>query len=129
MNGTPIPTILSVAGLKELNGMTPIPVTYGQLVTVTIQTSATAVIDDIIVSIVHMGFITHSQHMSSRYIKLKIENLIPTDTGYVIDVTMPPNGNMLPPGRHNYLFVTYKGTPAVSAVEVKLQKAVAQPPA
>nr|CAG8561379.1 5266_t:CDS:2 [Entrophospora candida] len=123
LNGTPRPTILSVAGLKELNGINPIPVTFGQLVTVTIQISATAVPDDIIVSLVHMGFITHSQHMSSRYIRLKVENLIPTDIGYAIDVTMPPNGNMFPPGRHHYLFVTYKGTPAASAVEVKLQKA------
>jgi hypothetical protein len=129
LNGTPKPVIKSLAGLSELNGMTAIPVTYSQLVTVIIDLvdpTTTVTANDFIVSLIHMGFMTHSQHMSSRYVKLKVENLIHTETGYAIDITMPPNPNIFIPGRHNYLFVTYKGTPAVTAVEVNLQKAAPQ---
>ncbi|CAG8521551.1 13791_t:CDS:2, partial [Acaulospora morrowiae] len=119
LNGVPRPTIKSVAGLSTFNTLTAISVTYGQTITVLVDLNDNS--PTFTAAIIHKGFITHSQHMSARYVSLKVESKIPTKTGYAIDVTLPPNPNIMPPGRHIYLYVLNKGTPADTGVELNLQ--------
>ncbi|CAG8713680.1 7788_t:CDS:2, partial [Acaulospora colombiana] len=110
LNGVPRPTVKNIAGFATFNTLTAIPVTYGQTITVLVDVNDNSA--NFTACIIHKGFITHSQHMSARYVSLKVENTIPTKTGYAIDVTLPPNPNIIPPGRHIYLYVLNKGTPA-----------------
>ncbi|CAG8657068.1 14512_t:CDS:2 [Funneliformis caledonium] len=116
LNGNPIPTITKVAGHKNLNGDKAVPVTYEQKISVSVDIDSSDT--EFTASLSHMGFITHSQHMSARVVTLKVENVRKSESGFTMDITMPPNSNMFPPGRHNYLFVLNKGTPAKSAIEL-----------
>nr|CAG8539011.1 1514_t:CDS:2 [Entrophospora candida] len=113
--------IKSVAGTSDLNAVhIKTRVSYGQVITVIVETDDEE--PQFTASIIHMGFITHSTHMSSRIILLKIQQLIRIDGGFAVDLTMPPNSNTLPPGRHHYLYVLNKGIPAVTAVEIDIRE-------
>lgn len=120
LKGIPRPKITKVADHIKLNDEEAIPVKYGETVPVSIDIDADEV--ELTASISHMGFVTHSQHMSARVVKLKIENIKKTDTGFTMDITMPPHENIFPPGRHIYLFILNKGTPGISAIELNLKR-------
>jgi hypothetical protein len=116
LNGIPRPEIKKVAGHNKLNEENAIPVTYDQKISVEIDIDSDDV--ELTASLSHMGFVTHSQHMSARVVKLKVENVQRSETGYTMDITIPPNSNIFPPGRHNYLFILNKGTPGKTAIEL-----------
>uniref|UniRef100_A0A1D1YFG3 Galactose oxidase n=1 Tax=Anthurium amnicola TaxID=1678845 RepID=A0A1D1YFG3_9ARAE len=118
LNGVPRPTITKVDGHSKLNGVDAVPLKYGQKISVSVEVSSSH--GEFTASMSHMGFVTHSQHMSSRVVELKVENVQKTESGYTMDITTPPNSNMITPGRHNYLFVMNKGTPAKTAIEVQM---------
>nr|CAG8596440.1 1178_t:CDS:10 [Entrophospora candida] len=116
--------ITSVAGKTSLNKDTAILVKFNQVVKVLVETTTTDV--DFTGALIHSGFVTHSTHMSQRYVALKIKKTSLTSNAakkvFTLDVVMPPNGNMMPPGRHHYLFINNKGVPAATAIEINLQK-------
>ncbi|CAG8714442.1 399_t:CDS:2, partial [Cetraspora pellucida] len=120
LNGTPRPTIRSIAGTTAFNSMIPIQTTYGEIVTILIN------LDDptanIAAALIHHGFATHSQHMSARYVSLQIKNQTQIPSGYSVDVILPPYPNIMPPGRHTYLYILNKGTPANTAIEINLKR-------
>jgi len=119
----PIATIKSVAGKTKLN-QGAILVKYNQISKVTLQISTKDV--NFSAAVVRFGFITHSTNMSQRYVvaTIKSTTLVSTVNGistFELDVLMPPNGNMIPPGR-NYLFINNKGVPSTTAIEINIQK-------
>ncbi|CAG8722527.1 24280_t:CDS:2, partial [Gigaspora rosea] len=120
LTGAPRATMKTVAGLTSINGLTAIEVKFNQIVTIVIDSKVPsgAVFT---ACLIHNGFVTHSNHMSQRMVVLKVDSVIPTSTGYAIDVVMPPNPNIMPMGRHNYLYVLSNGVPADTAVEVDLK--------
>ncbi|CAI2182707.1 12086_t:CDS:2 [Funneliformis geosporum] len=110
-------TITSVAG-KTLLNKGAIRVKYNKVVPVTVT------IDDpnavFSAALVHYGFVTHSVHMSQRYVVCTVKNVVKKSNGVVtMDVIMPPNGNMIAPGR-NYLYINNKGVPGITAIEVMI---------
>ncbi|CAG8615836.1 5661_t:CDS:2 [Paraglomus occultum] len=116
----PQPVITAVAGSTILNSETPIRVKYGTKIIVTATVSTSAGNPQFTAALMNHGFSTHSQHMSMRYVKIKVKSV--TQAGNVFNalVEMPPNGNIMPPGRV-YLYLLNKGKPAKTAVEVFLQ--------
>jgi hypothetical protein len=121
--GVPIATIKSVGGKTTLN-QGAIPVRYNQISIVTVEVAA-SIGNVFTAALVRFGFVTHSTNMSQRYVVTSVKNttLISTVDGkstFKLDVLMPPNGNMIPPGR-NYLFINNKGVPGTTAVEVNIQ--------
>ncbi|CAJ0752012.1 16314_t:CDS:10 [Entrophospora sp. SA101] len=123
-NDVPGHKITSVAGKTLLNKDTAILVKFNQVVKVLVETTTTDV--NFTGALVHFGFVTHSTHMSQRYVATKIKktSLISNAAKkvFALDVEMPPNGNMMPPGRHHYLYINNKGVPAATAIEINLQK-------
>ncbi|CAG8495924.1 6376_t:CDS:2, partial [Cetraspora pellucida] len=109
-----------IKGTKTFNSLTSIQVKYGETVTITMKLDDH--IANITASLIHHGFSTHSQHMSSRYVSLKTENQVPIKSGYAVDVTLPPHPNIMPPGRHNYIYILNRGTPANTAIEINLKR-------
>ncbi|CAJ0628447.1 15041_t:CDS:1 [Entrophospora sp. SA101] len=111
-------------GKTLLNKDTAILVKFNQVVKVLVETTTTDV--NFTGALVHFGFVTHSTHMSQRYVATKIKktSLISNAAKkvFALDVEMPPNGNMMPPGRHHYLYINNKGVPAATAIEINLQK-------
>ncbi|CAG8576544.1 5308_t:CDS:2 [Cetraspora pellucida] len=120
LNGTPRPIIRSIAGTTAFNSIIPIQTTYGEVVTIAINLNDPNA--KITAALIHHGFVTHSQHMSARYVSLRIKNQIPIPSGYAIDVILPPHPNIMPPGRHTYIYILNKGTPANTAIEINLER-------
>ncbi|CAG8453981.1 14976_t:CDS:2 [Cetraspora pellucida] len=116
-NSPPCPTCAT-----SINGLTAIVVNYNQVVTIVVDLNLQSGVT-FTACLIHHGFVTHSNHMSQRMVVLKVESVIPTDKGYAIDVTMPPNENMMPPGRNTYLYILSNGVPADTAAEVDLRSA------
>ncbi|GBB85579.1 hypothetical protein RclHR1_12070010 [Rhizophagus clarus] len=111
------PTITSVANNNILN-KGAIGVNYNTAVPVTVS------IDDpnpvFSAALVHYGFITHSVHMSQRYVGCSVQNVTNLSNGlYSMNVIMPPNGNIIVPGR-NYLYINNNDVPGITAIEVML---------
>ncbi|CAH1762033.1 8466_t:CDS:10 [Entrophospora sp. SA101] len=105
------PSILTVAGYN-LNSVTllahykqSLEITFKLTVTNFQQTLLTA-------SIIHFGFVTHSQHMSQRYVELAITLVQPPATAdsnvYKITVDMPPDQTIFPPAP-SFLALLYDG--------------------
>jgi len=122
--GIPVHRIKSVAGKTTLNNGA-ILVKFNTNVKVSVETTTSDV--KFSAALIHFGFVTHSTHMSQRYVGIKITNttLVSTIDNkrlFQLNVLMPPNGNIMPPGRHHYLFINNKGTPGATAIEVNLQK-------
>ncbi|CAG8549769.1 4574_t:CDS:2 [Ambispora leptoticha] len=120
----PRPTIISLAG-TEILGAHPIPITYSQLLDVKISFKDIrfAATPEFTAAIIHFGFVTHSQHMSQRYVKLRVSNVRKDMTSlsskYTITVETPPNSNIIAPGP-SYLFVLSNGVPAERSAHVLL---------
>ncbi|RUS16378.1 glyoxal oxidase N-terminus-domain-containing protein [Endogone sp. FLAS-F59071] len=63
---------------------------------------------DVRVALIHPGFVTHSLHMSQRYVVLGSRVI---NDGTQLEIVAPPNNNLFPPGPA-WLFVTNQGVPA-----------------
>jgi hypothetical protein len=109
-------TIESVAGNTELN-KGAINVNYNTVVPVTVTTDDPNA--ELTAALVHYGFVTHSVHMSQRYVICTVQNVVVSTNSTTMEVVMPPNGNMISPGR-NYLYINNKGVPATTAIEVMI---------
>lgn len=64
------------------------------------------------VALYHGGFVTHNLHMGHRMAFLDIEGWTAGSTSQTLTVTMPPNGNVAPPGPY-VIYVTVDGVPAI----------------
>lgn len=64
------------------------------------------------VALYHGGFVTHSLHMNHRMLFLDHAGFNPGSTAQSLTVTMPPNGNVAPPGPY-VVYVVCDGVPAV----------------
>ncbi|CAG8801237.1 24980_t:CDS:2, partial [Gigaspora margarita] len=111
-------TIKSVNGSKKLN-QGPIKVKYNKHIKVDVELSDKKA--NFTAAIVHYGFITHSVHMSERYVFCDIKNIKRKGNGYTMDVVMPPNGNIMPPVPV-YLYINNNGVPGETAVHLYLSK-------
>ncbi|KAF0531747.1 galactose oxidase [Gigaspora margarita] len=111
-------TIKSVNGSKKLN-QGPIKVKYNKHIKVDVELSDKKA--NFTAAIVHYGFITHSVHMSERYVFCDIKNIKRKGNGYTMDVVMPPNGNIMPPVPV-YLYINNNGVPGETAVHLHLSK-------
>jgi len=67
-------------------------------------------------SMIHNGFVTHSNHMSQRYVKLRVTA---NSDGTKVSVQMPPGSDVISPGNH-LLFILYNGMPCQLATEISL---------
>ncbi|EUC55446.1 copper radical oxidase [Rhizoctonia solani AG-3 Rhs1AP] len=65
--------------------------------------------DDITVSLMDLGFVTHSVHMNSRLVEL--ESKLASD-GRTLTVSSPPSGTVYPPGPA-WIYVLADGVPSV----------------
>ncbi|KAH7334305.1 glyoxal oxidase N-terminus-domain-containing protein [Rhizoctonia solani] len=65
--------------------------------------------DDITVSLMDLGFITHSVHMNSRLVEL--ESKLASD-GHTLTVSSPPSGSVYPPGPA-WIYILADGIPSV----------------
>ncbi|RUP45507.1 glyoxal oxidase N-terminus-domain-containing protein [Jimgerdemannia flammicorona] len=70
------------------------------------------------VALVNTGFVTHSLHMSQRYVVLRSRVL---EDGNQLEVVAPPTNSLFPPGP-GWLFVTNRGVPAVGVQVMMLEK-------
>lgn len=64
------------------------------------------------VSLYYGGFVTHSVHMGHRMAFLDTKGFNANATSQTITVTMPPNGNVAPPGPY-VVYVLVDGVPAI----------------
>ncbi|UJO25142.1 Aldehyde oxidase [Fulvia fulva] len=64
------------------------------------------------VALYHGGFVTHSLHMSHRMLFLDIDGFVEGEKEQEIQVTMPPNNNVAPPGPY-VVYVVVDGVPGV----------------
>ncbi|KAI9767357.1 MAG: hypothetical protein M1840_005767 [Geoglossum simile] len=76
-----------------------------------IQFDAPAETNGIKVTLYYGGFVTHSVHMGHRMLFLDTTGFKAGQTSQKIEVTMPPNGNVAPPGPY-VVYVTADGVPA-----------------
>ncbi|CAG8436595.1 9372_t:CDS:10 [Diversispora eburnea] len=109
-------TITSVAGVKEVN-QSPIPVKYNSDVAVTVQLTGDSSV--FTAALIHYGFVTHSVHMSQRYVICSVKNVKAANGVFTMDVTMPPNHNIIAPGP-SWLYINNHGVPAKTAVHVMI---------
>ena len=63
------------------------------------------------VALYYGGFVTHSVHMGHRMLFLDTAGFEAGQTSQTVEVTMPPNGNVAPPGPY-VVYVTADGVPA-----------------
>lgn len=64
------------------------------------------------VALYHGGFVTHSLHMNHRMLFLDTAGFAPGATAQKLTATMPPNGNVAPPGPY-VVYVVCDGVPGV----------------
>jgi hypothetical protein len=117
-SGIPRPTIIS---LETLPIDQRINIYYDQVVTMIVQIKGTNT-PSVKVSLIHHGFITHSQNFSQRYVFLDIENFYADSTNpeqYILTVRMPPNPTIIAPGP-SYLYVFNYDSPPTSGAHVLL---------
>ncbi|KAG9285305.1 hypothetical protein G9A89_001439 [Geosiphon pyriformis] len=110
MNGLPRPTILSIDGQSFESQ--PISLGYGKTIDVIVSLPTNSPNPKFTAAIIHYGFVTHSQSMSQRYVKIKIINASKDGDKYTVSVELPPNSNVIVPGIH-YLHILNNGTPCV----------------
>lgn len=84
----------------------PEGIRYGEKFTIRIKTFSQEKAPVVRAALVHTGFSTHSNHMSQRYVKLKLGR---SRDGYVT-FTAPPHGAIAPPGPY-MLFVLENDLP------------------
>jgi hypothetical protein len=76
----------------------------------TIRFNSTNTAKEIKVSLYYGGFVTHSVHMGHRTVFLDNTGFRAGQTAQTIEVTMPPNGNIAPPGPY-VVYVMMDGVP------------------
>lgn len=64
------------------------------------------------VALYHGGFVTHNLHMNHRMAFLDTTGWADESTSQILTVTMPPNGNVAPPGPY-VVYVVVDGVPAI----------------
>jgi hypothetical protein len=64
------------------------------------------------VALYNGGYITHSVHMGHRMVLLDNTGFVKNRTAQTITVSMPPNGNVAPPGPY-VVYIVVDGVPAV----------------
>ncbi|RIA87692.1 Copper radical oxidase [Glomus cerebriforme] len=119
LTNTPRPTILSING-TAINQYR-IPVTYGDNL-ILVVSMPTADTPSFTASIIHLGFVTHSQNMGQRFVGLTVNSASydsTTANRYILSITLPPNPTIITPGPH-YIFVLNNNVPCVRAAEVLL---------
>ncbi|KAK2850684.1 hypothetical protein FQN49_005425, partial [Arthroderma sp. PD_2] len=67
---------------------------------------------DLHIVLYHGGFVTHSLHMGHRMLYLDYKGWKPGEAQQVIDVTMPPDSNVAPPGSY-VVYVVVDGVPSM----------------
>ncbi|RIA97260.1 Copper radical oxidase [Glomus cerebriforme] len=119
LTNTQRPTILNING-TAINQYR-IPVTYGDnlLLVVSMPTDETP---SFTASIIHLGFVTHSQNMGQRFVGLVVNAVnydVTTANRYIVSVTLPPNPTIIAPGPH-FIYILNNNVPCVRAAEVLL---------
>jgi hypothetical protein len=112
------PVITSVAGSTTLD--TRITVNYNQTVEVRVTKGQEK--SFLTAAVIHTGFITHSQSFSQRYVMCNVISAEydpnkPNDV--TLNVVMPPNPTILPPGP-SYLYILDNGVPATFSAQLML---------
>ncbi len=95
------------AGARPSISTAPTSAGYGQ--TVFIGTPDAASITQ--VSFIHTASVTHSNNMTQRFMRL---SFTATSTG--LNVTMPANGNLAPPGYYMLFILNGSGVPSVGSI-------------
>jgi galactose oxidase-like protein/carboxypeptidase family protein len=95
------------AGARPAITSAPTSVTYGQ--TVFIGTPAAASISQ--VTWLRAGSVTHTNDMSARFMRLTF-----TQTSTGLNVTMPANANLAPPGYYLLFILNRTGVPSVGSI-------------
>lgn len=80
----------------------------GSTYTITYSTSSPGVSASVV--LYYGGFVTHSLHMGHRMIMLDVSGFSSNSTRQVLQVTMPPNNNVAPPGPY-VVYVLQDGIP------------------
>lgn len=95
------------AGARPTISTAPTSVGYGQ--SVFIGTPDAASISQ--VTFIHAGSTTHSNNMTQRFMRLSF-----TQTSTGLNVTMPANGNLAPPGYYLLFILDGSGVPSVGSM-------------
>lgn len=74
--------------------------------------TAPAAAQNVKVALYHGGFVTHSLHMGHRMLFLDTSGFQPGQIEQSIEVAMPPNGNVAPPGPY-VVYIVVDGVPAI----------------
>lgn len=115
------PVITSVAGSLTLDAR--VPVTYNQVVEVKVTKGQDN--SFLTAALIHTGFVTHSQSFSQRYVMCKVKSAEydpNVQNGVILNIEMPPNPTILPPGP-SYLYILDNNVPATFSVPVSIQAA------
>ncbi|CAI2179308.1 1780_t:CDS:2 [Funneliformis geosporum] len=119
-SNTPRPNIISLQTF-EIN-KERIKVYYQQIVTLIVQVAGGE--PSFKASLIHHGFITHSQNMGQRFVWLDVVNVWMDTTvtdQYIVTVLLPPNSNIIAPGP-SFIYLMNYDAPAYSGVEVLLNE-------
>ncbi|CAG8537983.1 6706_t:CDS:2 [Funneliformis mosseae] len=117
---TPRPNIISLQTF-EIN-KERIKVYYQQMVTLIVQVAGGS--PKFTASLIHHGFITHSQNMGQRYVWLEVENVWTDSTAndqYIVTVKLPQNPTIIAPGP-SFLYIMNNDAPCVSGAEILLNE-------
>ncbi|CAB4473854.1 galactose oxidase [Rhizophagus irregularis] len=119
------PVIISLQSTQIDNNR--INVNYGQEVTMVVQIKPDGTTPSLKASIIHHGFITHSQNFSQRYVYLEITEMAADQTTadqYIVKLKLPPNPTIIAPGP-SYIYVFNNDSPPQTGVPVLLSQAAA----
>jgi hypothetical protein len=100
------PPYFSTGTRPTLTGA-PAQAGYGATATVTVTVASGATLRDVV--LVRAGGVTHGNHLDQRLV-----TLARTGTG-AVQVTMPPNGNVAPPGTDLLFAVDSQGRPSTAS--------------
>ena len=124
--GKPQAVITTIGG-NALNSVKHL-VNYAQSIEVKINLAVTGFQQSLLqAAFINYGFVTHSQHMSQRYVELPITNVIvpvgATSIEYTLSINTPSDSTILPPGPC-FLTILYDGMTCQFMGQVSLQRAV-----
>lgn len=64
---------------EEIN-TSPLPLAYAKNITISLSFNSTVTNPTFRASLIHFGFVTHSQHMSQRYVELRVSDVKPSES-------------------------------------------------
>ena len=96
------------AGARPEISSAPAAGSYGQDITIDSPTAG----DIARVALIRLGAVTHSFHMDQRYVGLTITAANPTQ----LSATLPPDGQVAPPGAYMLFLVNTAGIPSVASI-------------